>query len=179
MADETLPFLKGGIAQVALIVEDLDQAVENYWKLFGIGPWHFYTYGKPLVKRMSYHGEPSEYSMRIALSYLGPLRIELIELGEGDTVYADFVREHGYGVHHLGILVQDMEAALAEAAAAGVDMVQDGAGFGRDGDGHYAYLDTEAEIGVMLELIERPEGRMPPDKIYPAGQSEAGEYQYD
>jgi methylmalonyl-CoA/ethylmalonyl-CoA epimerase len=99
-------------------------------------------------------------------------------LGKGDTVYADFVREHGYGVHHLGILVEDMESALAEAEAAGVAMLQDGAGFGRDGDGHYAYLDTEGEIGVMLELIERPEGRMPPDKIYPPEHADAGEYRY-
>ena len=82
-----LPLLKNGIAQVAIIVEDLDKAVENYWKLFGIGNWHFYTYGKPLVKRMTYHGKPSEYKMRVALSYLGPMRIELIEMLEGDTIY--------------------------------------------------------------------------------------------
>ena len=179
MTDKPLPFLQTGVAQVALVVEDLDKTVENYWKLYGIGPWYFYTYGKPLVKRMSYHGEESEYVMRIALSYLGPLRIELIELGEGDTVYADFVREHGYGVHHFGILVEDMEAALATASEVGVAMLQDGAGFGRDGDGHYAYLDTEDEIGVMLELIERPEGRMPPDKVYPPELADAGEYRYD
>jgi methylmalonyl-CoA/ethylmalonyl-CoA epimerase len=180
MMDKALPFLRNGITQVALVVKDLDEAVENYWKLFGIGPWHFYTYGKPLVKRMTYHGQPSEYKVRIALSYLGPMRIELIELGEGthsdarDTVYADHVREHGYGVHHLGILVEDMEAALAEAAAAGVAMLQDGSGFGRDGDGHYAYLDTEDEIGVMLELIERPKERVPPDKVYPPAEPGGG-----
>lgn len=178
MTDKPLPFLQNGIAQVALVVEDLDKIVENYWKLYGIGPWYFYTYGKPLVKHMSYHGQLSEYKMRIALSYLGPLRIELIELGEGDTVYADYVRQHGYGVHHFGILVEDMETALAEAKVSGVPMLQDGAGFGRDGDGHYAYLDTENEIGVMLELIEQPEGRVPPDKIYPPEQAEAGEYRY-
>jgi methylmalonyl-CoA/ethylmalonyl-CoA epimerase len=162
-----LPFLQNGIAQVALIVEDLEKTVEGYWKLFGIGPWHFYTYGKPLVQRMSYHGQPGEYKMRIALSYLGPLRIELIEMVEGDTVYADFVREHGYGVHHFGLLVEDMEEAIAQAEAAGLTMTQDGAGFGRDGDGHYAYLDTEEQIGVTLELIERPKGRVLPEKVYP------------
>jgi catechol 2,3-dioxygenase-like lactoylglutathione lyase family enzyme len=83
-------------------------------------------------------------------------------------VYADFVREHGFGVHHFGVLVDDMEAAIAQAREAGVEMIQDGAGFGRDGDGHYAYLDTEALIGVTIELIERPQGRVPPDKVYPA-----------
>jgi hypothetical protein len=179
MTDNPRPFLQNGVAQVALVVEDLDKTVENYWKLYGIGPWHFYTYGKPLVKRMSYHGQPAEYVMRIALSHIGPLRIELIEMGGGDTVYADFVREHGYGVHHFGILVDDMQAALTEAETVGVAMLQDGAGFGRDGDGHYAYLDTEDELGIMLELIERPEGRMPPDKIYPPEYAEVGEYQYE
>ncbi len=162
-----LPFLNKGIAQVAIIVENLEKAVENYWQLFGIGNWHFYTYGKPLVKAMTYHGEPAEYKMRVALSHLGPLRIELIEIAEGQTVYADFVREHGYGVHHFGVLVDNMAEALTEAASAGLAMTQDGAGFGQDGDGHYAYLDTEDKIGVTIELIERPAGRMPPEKVYP------------
>jgi len=164
-----LPFLKNGVAQVALIVEDLDKAVESYWKLFGIGPWHIYTYGKPLVKRMTYRGEPCEYKMRVALAYIGPLRIELIEILEGDTIYAEFVKEHGYGVHHFGVLVEDIETAIAQAESAGLKMTQDGAGFGLDGDGHYAYLDTEDKIGVTIELIQRPRRRVPPERIYPPG----------
>jgi len=164
---DALPFLKNGVAQVGLIVRDLDRAVEMYWQQFGIGPWHLYTYGKPLVKRMTYRGRPSDYKMRVALSWLGPLRIELIQPLEGDTIYAEFIREHGYGVHHLGLLVDDMEAALAQARAAGLTMTQDGAGFGLDGDGHYAYLDTEAMLGVTLELIERPQRRVAPERIYP------------
>jgi hypothetical protein len=167
MGPKTLPFLQEGVAQVAIVVPDLDEAVKQYWKLFGIGPWHFYTYGKPLIQHMTYHGEPAEYRMRIALSYLGPLRIELIEPLEGDTVYADFVAEHSYGVHHFGLLVENMAEAIAEAEAVGLEMIQDGSGFGRDGDGHYAYLNTEDKIGVTLELIERPKGRVEPEKIYP------------
>jgi len=162
-----LPFLKNGVAQVGFIVKDLDAAVENWVKLFGVGPWHFYTYGKPLVKKMSYHGKPVEYRMRLALANIGPLRIELIQPLEGDTVYADFVREHGYGMHHCGLLTDDMEASLAQARAAGLAMTMDGAGFGKDGDGRYAYLDTEDALGTTIELIERPKGRMPPEKVYP------------
>jgi catechol 2,3-dioxygenase-like lactoylglutathione lyase family enzyme len=168
-ADPTprLPFLDSGVAQVAIIVRDLEQTVEAYHQTFGIGPWHFYTYEKPLVKSMSYHGQPADHSIRIALSYFGPLRIELIEVRQGSSVHADFVREHGYGVHHFGLLVDDMQAALEQARAAGLDMIQDGSGFGLDGDGHYAYLDTEARFGVTLELIQRPKGRHKPEKIYP------------
>jgi len=41
--NDKLSFLKSGIAQIALVVKDLDKTVEKYWKVFGIGPWHFYT----------------------------------------------------------------------------------------------------------------------------------------
>jgi hypothetical protein len=104
--------------------------------------------------------------MRVALSYLGPMRIELIEPLEGQTIYSDFIEEHGYGVHHFGVLVENMEKALAQAEAAGLAMTMDGSGFGLDGDGHYAYLDTEDSLGVTIELIERPKGRNTPEKVY-------------
>jgi methylmalonyl-CoA/ethylmalonyl-CoA epimerase len=162
-----LPFLKHGIRQIAVIVEDLDKAVEAYWKLLGVGPWHIYTYSKPLVKRMSYRGKPADYKMRLALADVGPLQIELIELGEGETIYAEFVEQHGYGLHHFGVLVDDMEEAIAQAEAAGIAMIQDGAGYGLDGDGGYAYLDTEDKLGTTLELITRPKRRAQPEKIYP------------
>lgn len=162
-----LPFLKNGIAQVAILVKDLDKTVENYWTMFGIGPWQFYTYGKPLVRQMSYRGHLAEYKMRIALSQIGPLRIELIEAKEGDSIYTDFIREHGYGVHHFGILIDDMKDALVQTDSAGLNMIQDGSGFGLDGDGHYAYLETEEALGVTLELIQRPKARVKPEKIYP------------
>jgi catechol 2,3-dioxygenase-like lactoylglutathione lyase family enzyme len=162
-----LPFLKGGIAQVALVVGDLEATVEKYWRLCGIGPWHFYTYEAPLLKRMTYMGEPVKYSIRIALSYVGALRIELIQHLRGPTVHHDFVLEKGYGVHHFGLLVDDMQEAIREAEAAGYHIIQDGAGFGLDGDGHFAYLDTEDELGITIELIQRPKGRVQPEKIYP------------
>jgi methylmalonyl-CoA/ethylmalonyl-CoA epimerase len=165
--EDTLPFLQNGVAQVGLVVRDLDRTVECYWKQYSIGPWHFYTYRQPMVSQMTYRGQPADYAMRIALAWIGPLRIELIEMAGGDSVYADFVREHGYGVHHFGVLVDDMDAALAQAGAAGLTMTMDGAGFGRDGDGHYAYLDTEEDLGTTLELIARPKGRIPPERVYP------------
>jgi methylmalonyl-CoA/ethylmalonyl-CoA epimerase len=162
-----LPFLKDGVVQLAIVVKDLERTVEQWWSLFGIGPWHFYTYGKPLGQKMSYHGKPVEHEMRLALSYIGNLRVELIEPREGPTVYADFVKEHGYGAHHFGVLVSDMHAAIQQAAEAGLVMIMDGSGFGLDGDGHYAYLDTEGLIGTTIELIERPKGRLKPEKVYP------------
>ena len=166
-SNNPLPFLNNGIPQIALVVKDLDKTVENYWQHFGIGPWHFYTYKRPLLSMNRYHDKDVNNSLRIALSYFGPTRIELIEIKEGDSIQADFVKSHGYGVQHLGVLVEDMGTALREAESKGYRIIQEGAGFGPDGDGHYAYLDTEEKFGVTYELIERPKRRHPPDKIFP------------
>ena len=163
-----IPFFKNGIRQIALVVEDLDKAVEHYTKLLGIGPWEFYTYGKPLVKQMSYRGKPADYRMRIAFTQMGPMQIELIQPLSGENIYSDYVAEHGYRLHHIAVAVDDMESALAQAEAAGIAMIQDGKGFGVDGDGWYAYLDTEALLNTTLELLDVAKRRYPPEKIYPA-----------
>jgi len=167
LTKEPFKLLENGIAQIALVVKDLDLTVEHYWNSFGIGPWHFYTYKRPLLSMSRYYGKDVDNALRIALSYFGPTRIELIEIKEGPTLQDDFIVKHGYGVQHLGILVDNMEKAIQDARNKGFEVIQEGSGFGPDGDGHYAYLDTEEQFGITYELIERPKGRHTPEKIYP------------
>jgi hypothetical protein len=155
------------VVQICILVPDLDECMKNFYEKFGVGPWQIYTYDKKFVPHMTRHGKPAEYSSRIGLANIGNLRIELIQPLEGDTVYTDFIKKHGYGVQHLGVLVDDMGTALQQAEAAGLEMTMDGGGFGPDGDGHYAYLETEHLVGTTFELISRPKRRHPPESVYP------------
>jgi methylmalonyl-CoA/ethylmalonyl-CoA epimerase len=43
----------------------------------------------------------------------------------------------------------------------------EGGGYGLDGDGHFAFLDTEGLVGTMLELIQRPKRRREPHRVFP------------
>ena len=170
-----LPFLQNGVAQVGILVEDLDQAVENYWRVGKIGPWQIYTYQRPLVKVMTYRGKPADYKMRIALTWTNALCIELIQVLEGESIYQEFIEKRGFGLHHLGIVVEDAEAEIAQAEGAGFPVIQDGSGYGLHGDGHYAYLDTEAQLGVIVELMQPPKVRVSPERIYPPEVDNAGD----
>ena len=76
--------------------------------------------------------------------------------------------QRGEGLHHLGFWVDSLTEAAAEFTASGYEAIQTGAGYGLDGDGGYAYFDTSAELGVILELIEVPKRRREPDFVYPA-----------
>jgi hypothetical protein len=160
-------FLNRSIDQIGYVVEDIEAAVRNYYEKFGIGGWHFYTYAPPLLRFINYYGKPVYYKTRIALGYFGDTRIELIQNIEGHTIYCDFIKEHGYGVQHLGIYVEDMQEAIKDAAVGGFTVIMEGGGFGLDGDGHFAYLDTEKTCGITYELIQRPKRRHEPDMIFP------------
>jgi hypothetical protein len=134
--------------QLGFVVQDIDETVKQYHSRFGIGGWQFYTYGPPLLTYMTRNGHPCSYKVRIALNNFFETRIELIQQIEGDTVYQEFIDKHGYGIHHLGIYINDIPAAIAEAEAAGIRVTMEGAGFGLDGDGYFAYLDTEVLLGT-------------------------------
>ena len=161
-----LSFLSGDKPfQIGFLVEDLTACINRYIELFGVSGWQVYTYGPEILSRMIYRGKNTSYSSRIGLNYIGSTRIELIQPLEGQTIFGEFIEKHGYGQHHLGIYVPDIEAAKREAEAAGFEIIMEGGGHGLDGDGYYAYLDTEETLGTTYELIERPARRRPPEMV--------------
>src|SRR5689334_10031893 len=132
------------IDQVAVVVRDLDAAMERYWTRHGVGPWDVYTYGPHRLAEMTFRGESRPYVMKLALAFVGDTMYELIESVEGPSIYDEHLAAHGEGLHHLGYYVDDIDEAIAAMAARGYALLQSGRGFGQDGDGAYAYFDTAA-----------------------------------
>lgn len=155
------------INQISIAVKNLDKAMENYWNRAGIGPWKVYTYAPPRVKDPMYHGKPVYYKVRLALAWAGNMLVELIEHCEGESVVKDFLEKHGEGMHHFGIFVPDLFAAMKEMEAAGFTILQSGWGHGKDGDGGFAFIGTEDCLSTLIEIIQVPRERMDPDYIYP------------
>ena len=161
-----LSFLSGDKPfQVGFLVPDLEACIHSYIDLFGITGWQIYTYGPEILNHMVYRGNHTTYSSRIGLNYISGTRIELIQPLEGQTIFTEFIEKHGYGQHHLGIYVDDMQAAIREAKEAGFEVIMEGGGHGLDGDGFYAYLDTEETLGTTYELIKRPLRRRTPELV--------------
>jgi len=164
-----LPFLDRGVTQVAWVVENLEASVKTFYHVFGVGPWHFYRYGRPLLSVMKRNGRDAEYTMDIAVANAGATRLELIQPIEGDTVFSEFAKENGYGkIHHLGVAVDNIGEALKVITGSGIAVTMEGAGYGLDGDGYFAFLDTQSLVGITLELMERPKRRHEPRRVYPS-----------
>jgi hypothetical protein len=154
------------VVQIGIIVRDLERSLAAHSGIWGVGPWRIYTYGPELLKSQSYRGQPARYSMRLALAGSGP-QLELIQPLEGTSVYTEWLEQHGEGLHHVAVEVDSLEDMTREMEAAGYPMIQSGLGFGPDGDGGFAYFDTERDLGLVVEAIEEAARIREPERIYP------------
>jgi len=144
---------------VGIVVHDLDKSMENYQNAFGIGPWGIMNIDPSIFSDMTYHGRPVQHRFRAAFAMVGPLQLELIQPVEGDNIFSDFLKEHGEGLHHLGhFRVGNLDAAIETFEKAGFPCLQSG----RYPGGGYAFMDTVKALGVIIELLEVPEGTPAP-----------------
>jgi catechol 2,3-dioxygenase-like lactoylglutathione lyase family enzyme len=154
------------VIQIGILVRDLDRSMAAYSALWGVGPWRVYTYGPNILVSQSYLGQPAEFSMALALAGSKP-QLELIQPLKGPSVYTEWLERHGEGLHHVAVEVDSIEAVISEMKAAGYPMIQSGLGFGPDGDGGFAYFDTERDLGLIVEAIEDAARIREPERVYP------------
>jgi methylmalonyl-CoA epimerase len=97
----------------------------------------------------SVHDVDSE-KVRAAFLPVGESRLELLEPTDPSSVIARFLEKRA-GLHHVCVVVDDIEQALAELKARGVALVDEKPRPGAEGS-RVAFLHPRAAGGVLLEL---------------------------
>jgi methylmalonyl-CoA/ethylmalonyl-CoA epimerase len=123
-------------------VADLPAALDTYTRLFGAGVEHRETVPEQGVEAVS---------LRI-----GADRVELLRPLHDDTPVGRFLAKRGPGMHHVAFLVDDIRAALEEAAAAGAELIDTEPRAGLFGM-QVAFIHPESVAGVLVEYVQ-PEG---------------------
>jgi methylmalonyl-CoA/ethylmalonyl-CoA epimerase len=140
-------------SQIGIVVHDAREAAARYSDLWGIRDWTIVENGPDNMHGLHYMGEPTDFSMRLALTGADP-QLELLQPLKGPSILADWLDRHGEGLHHMGVDVKSVDETIAQMAQVGITCVQHGYGFGADGSGAFAYFDTEAVLGCLIEAIE-------------------------
>lgn len=150
--------------QIGVVVRDLDKATAALSEIFGIGP--FRTIEWPPTDRADieryYYGKPGDFSARMAFTELGPVELELIQPLEGDSIWADFLREHGGGIHHIRFNVPDIQPVIEYLDGHSIQAAQMGSGL-RPGT-TWANFDTQSHVGFVIEAMNAlpdSDGRTP------------------
>ena len=150
----------GSVGQIGIVVPDLTAAIDLYGPMFGIAEWTCYRYTQEFMPWSRFGEESGAFEMEIAMGGAGP-QVELIQPLTGPSIYHEFTSLGGSGLHHLGVFVDDLDAAIARMEESGYHITQTARGYGQNGDGGFAYFDTERDLHVVVEAIEIPALRRP------------------
>lgn len=133
---------------VGMVVRDIEKSILNLSSIWRIGPVRRLETDSP---NALLHGRRSPLKAKLAFIQAGPTRLELMQPGEGRNIYWEFLETKGEGLHHLGFFVPDIEQELAKFKARGIEVLQ-----GVETPSvKYAYMDTGAIAGVILEVLQR------------------------
>jgi methylmalonyl-CoA/ethylmalonyl-CoA epimerase len=144
----------GDPTHVCLAVRDVEHTASQYAALLGFGPWLVRMVHTPATHG-SVRGRPASYTLKFAYCRRGSLVYELVETVEGPAIYREFLDRHGEGIHHVGFRgAAPLDQELARWRGLGIDALM----VNRRDDPRYgwAYLDTEARFGCLLEIVCDP-----------------------
>jgi methylmalonyl-CoA/ethylmalonyl-CoA epimerase len=141
----------GDIVQVAIVTADIEASAKRWATILGEPVPEIRTTRPGHEVKMVYEGQPSDGQVKLTFFKKGPVVIELLEPVGGPSAWKDGLDAHGESVHHLGFAVKDVDHAIAAAEKLGYPVLHQGR---YDSDnGTYVYLDSEKELGVMIELL--------------------------
>jgi 4-hydroxyphenylpyruvate dioxygenase-like putative hemolysin len=153
MMTQTGRWQGGAIRQNGFVVRDLNEALEYWTAVLGVGPF-FRIADQPLTG-FRYRGVPSSMRMTVALAQSGGIQIELIQqLDDAPSAFRDFAQETGQGLQHVAYWTDEFDRVTAEAKERGMVEVQGGRSGSGGPDERFAYYETSDARAPMVEISE-------------------------
>jgi methylmalonyl-CoA epimerase len=122
---------------VGVAVEDLDAAVDLYQRVFGAELTH----------------RASNDELTAAFLRAGEAEVELLQPLRDDTPVGKFLAKRGPGIHHIAVAVPDIDRAIADARAHGLEMIDQEPRVGLHGT-RIAFVQPKSVGGVLTEFVE-------------------------
>ena len=137
--------------QLGLIVRDIDVAVKEHGKVYGIKQWF-----RVNIESIEYYykGERQHLVLDIVMGYCKGTQIELIQVLEGDcNVYIDLLLKEN--LVHSGIGVRNFDKKIAALKGRGYKELHYGTIKSKGiSTVRMAYFDCRDELGYILEVFE-------------------------
>ncbi|MNC02060.1 hypothetical protein D3C76_38010 [compost metagenome] len=135
--------------QICIVVYNVEQASVYWAKVLGVQPATIelmtnnglihYTYGN----KMEYSG------CRTAKYVLNHMILELIQPAESPSPWRTFLDNHGQGVFHFCLFVDDRKSMYRTLMDIGAEPPYH---IGYFQQGSYSYVDTKAQLGLELSI---------------------------
>jgi methylmalonyl-CoA/ethylmalonyl-CoA epimerase len=124
---------------VGVAVADLDEAIQLYTSVFGA--------------ELTHRASSDKDGLAAAFLRAGEAEIELLAALREDTPVGKFVASRGPGLHHIAVAVGDIDKAMADARAEGLELIDQEPRIGLHGT-RIAFVHPKSVGGVLTELVE-------------------------
>jgi methylmalonyl-CoA/ethylmalonyl-CoA epimerase len=127
------------IDHIGVAVEDLDDAIDLYRARYGMAE--------------QYREVVEQQGVEAVLLEIGEGHVELLSPLGPDTAVGKFLASRGPGLHHVAYQTSDIDSALEQVRAAGLQLIDEQPRVGIRGT-RVAFLHPKATGGVLTELVE-------------------------
>jgi methylmalonyl-CoA/ethylmalonyl-CoA epimerase len=131
------------VDHIGVAVEDLEAAIAL----------HADAYGMALVHREVV----DDQGVEAVLLDVGENHVELLRPLADESPVGRFLANRGPGLHHVAYQVTDVQAALADLRARGLQLIDETPRIGIRGS-RVAFLHPAASGGVLTEIVQPAEG---------------------
>ena len=129
----------GRIDHIGVAVEDIDAAIELYRDGFGM--------------ELAHRETVESQGVEAVLLDVGDGHVELLAPLGPDTPVGKYLAKNGTGLHHVAYAVDDIDVALKQIAAAGIQLIDSEPRVGIR-DSRVAFLHPRSTGGVLTEIVE-------------------------
>ena len=124
---------------VGVAVEDLDAAIEMYTSRFGAV--------------LTHRAKNERDGLEAAFLEMGSAEVELLAALREDSTVGKFIAKRGPGLHHVAYAVTDVKQALADAQAAGMELIDVVPRIGLHGV-PIGFVHPRSVGGVLTEFVQ-------------------------
>jgi methylmalonyl-CoA/ethylmalonyl-CoA epimerase len=125
------------IEHIGIAVKSIEEHLTFYEKVLGLKCYNI--------------EEVADQKVKTAFLKAGQTKIELLEPTSEESAIAKFIEKRGEGIHHIAYSVPDVQAALDEAAAKGVQLIDKAPRGGAEGL-RIAFMHPKSTGSVLTEF---------------------------
>ncbi len=127
------------IEHIGIAVKSLEESIPYYEQVLGLSCYAI--------------EEVADQKVKTAFFRIGQTKLELLESTDPEGPIGKFIEKKGEGVHHIAFAVRELEQALQETAAKGVQLIDQTPRKGAEGL-HIAFLHPKSTRGILTEFCE-------------------------
>ncbi len=142
------------VVQIAYFVPDSQVAALQMVERFGAGPFFFIP--RIELSAGEVQGKSQKFLHSSAYGQWGNVMMELVQQDEeGPSPFRMMYQPGEQGVHHMAMMVDSMQVTYAECERLGLDIAAKAVTLTGT---EFAFIDTVAQMGHMIEIYEKSEG---------------------